>query len=381
MASMERFENIFKGIGFHVAAHAAAADERLVRELALEARAESAFREEQKRRVRGGVLDVFDHLTGASDVVGEERDSGVAFRVAHDAEPGILLAEETDEVRVVCFVDVAAPRVEYDFFFYAAAVEFGLQIFAHESVRDEYNFVVRKASYDFEDIGTGDAYVAFRFDVRGGIDVADEGVLRIFFAERTDFIARDAVGEGTAGKRSGDENFFAGVEDLRRFAHEAHRREDDYVRLNFRRVLAQLETVSVEVGDGHHDFRGHVSVGEDDGIALFFKALNLIDRFDHLFAFFEAVAAEDGPWLDCSETVVKFLCVHSPNLQRSAPGDGGASENFCACFCYLMMLRLVFPESVRMRRMYIPGGRSLPKAISLGICVPEKCRRAFPLKL
>ena len=52
----ERFENIFKGIGLHIAAHAAAADERFVRELALEARAESAFREEQERCVRGASL-------------------------------------------------------------------------------------------------------------------------------------------------------------------------------------------------------------------------------------------------------------------------------------------------------------------------------------
>lgn len=225
-------------------------------------------------------------------------------------------------------MDIAAARMENDLFADSLLVEGFLQIFAHQTVRDENDFVVRQVRNDFENVGAGDANVAFGLDVGGRIDVAYERVVRIFFAQVPNFVARNAVGEAAAGKRSRNENVLFRVQDFGRFAHEADRGEHNHVGVHLGGVLAELETVPVVIGDAQDDFGRDVAVGENHRVAFLFQLVYLVDERNQFFAVFERVAAKYGTRLDFFQSVEKFLRSHSGKnveiLERwpTRPGAG-----------------------------------------------------------
>lgn len=304
-------EDVFERIGLHVLAHAAAPDEFHVGVLVVHARVQAAFREEQDLALGRQAIDVLDHLAGTAHEVAVECRRRIAFRVAHHLEARVLAAEELDELGVVRLVHVAAAVVKYDVFLDAAAFHLVLDVLAHELVGHEANLVVGVGFNDLHHVAARDAHVAGRLHVGRGVDVADEGVFRVFFAQRLYVFARDGVGEAAAGKRSGNEHVLFGAQDLGCLAHEPHRREENCLLRDLSCIFAQLVAVARVVGNAEHDFGSAVTVGEDDGILVLLALVDLVDQREHLFDFFTGVVAEHGTRLDLVQSVEKFVRGHS----------------------------------------------------------------------
>ena len=312
----KRFQNVFERVRLHVLAHAAATDESLFRKFVLHTSVQAAFGKEQERSAFGLFLDVVHHLTGAAHIVTEERNARVAFGVAYHLEARILAPKEVDEFGIVGFVHVAAAAVEHDFFLDAALLHFVDQVLTHETIGNEYNLVVFEAGHNLHHVAARDAHVAVSFHVGGGVDVADEGVVGVLFAEGLDFGTCNGVGEATAGKRTRNKNVFGGVQNLGGFAHKAHGREHNRLGAHFGGVLAQLEAVTVVVGNAQNDFGCHIAVGENHGVAFLFQLVNFVDEGEHLFALFHGIGAKDCARLDCAETFIEFFCCHANKYRK-----------------------------------------------------------------
>ena len=307
----QRFEDVFERIGLHVLAHAAAADEFHVGVLVVHTGIEAAFRKEQHLALGRQAIDVLDHLAGTAHEVAVECRRRIAFRVAHHLQARVLAAEELDELGIVRLVHVATAIVKHDVFLDTAAFHLVLDVLAHELVGHEANLVVGVGFHNLHHVAAGDAHVAGSLHVGRGVDVADEGVFRVLFAERLYVFARDGVGEAAAGKRSGDEHVLFGAQDLGRFAHEADRGEQDGLLRDLCGIFAQLVAVARVVGHAEHDFGSAVTVGEDDGILVLFALVDLVDQREHLFDFFAGVVAEHRTRLDLVQSVEKFVRGHS----------------------------------------------------------------------
>ena len=323
----QRLEDVLERVGLHVLAHAAAPDEFHVGVLVVHARVEAAFREEQDLALGRQAIDVLDHLTGTAHEVAVECRGRIAFRVAHHLQARILTAEELDEFGIVGLVHVATAVVKYDVFLDAAAFHLVLDVLAHELVGHEANLVVGVGFHNLHHVAARDAHVAGRLDVGRGVDVADEGVFRVLFAQRLYVFARDGVGEAAAGKLAGDEHVLFGAQDLGRLAHEADRGEQDGLLRDFRRVFAQLVAVARVVGNAEHDFGSAVTVGEDNGILVLFALVDLVDQREHLFDFFAGVVAEHRTRLDLVQSVEKFVRGHS-GLKYRKCGRGFERPHF-----------------------------------------------------
>lgn len=231
--------------------------------------------------------------------------------MAHDAESRILVAEESDQVRIVFFVNVAAARMQNDFLVNAFLFEGFLKVLAHEMVGHKDDLVVWQVRYDLEHVRTRDADIAFGLDVRSRVDVTDERMVRILLSEFADFGSRDAVGKAAARKRARNENRLVRVQNLCGFAHEPDRGKDDHVGVYLGRILAELKTVAVIIRNAQNDFGRDVTVGENDRVPLLFQLIDFVDDRNQLFAVFERVAAKDGAWLNAAQAVEKFLRCHS----------------------------------------------------------------------
>lgn len=310
------FQNVFERVRLHVLAHAAAANEGLVREFVLHASVQAAFGQEQERRTFGLLLDVVHHLAGAAHVVAEEGDARVAFGVAYHLEARVLAAEEVDEFGIVGLVHVAAAAVEHDFFLDAALLHFVDQVLAHETIGHKHDLVVFEARDNLHHVAARDAHVAVRLHVGGGVDVAHEGVVGVLFAECLDLSAGNGVGEAATRERARNQNVLGGVQNLGGFAHKAHGREYDRLCAHLGGVLAQLETVAVVVGNAQNDFGGNIAVGEDHGVAFLFQLVDFVDEGEHLFALFHGIGAKDGARLNGAETFVEFFCCHGRKYSK-----------------------------------------------------------------
>ena len=294
----ERLEDVLEGVRLHVLAHAAAADEFHVGVLVVHARIQAAFRKEQHLALGGEISDVLDHLAGTAHEIAVERRRGVAFGVAHHLQARVLAAEELDEFGIVRLVHVAASVVQHDIFLDAAALHLVLDVLAHELVGHEANLVVRVGFHDLHHVAASDAHVAGGLHVGRGVDVADEGVFRVLFAERLHVLAGNGVGEAAARELARDEHVLFGAQNLGRFAHEADCGEQDGLLRDLRGVFAELVAVARVVGDAEHDF-GCVAL------------VDLVDQREHLFDFFTGVVAEHGARLDLVQSVEKFVRGHS----------------------------------------------------------------------
>ena len=206
---------------------------------------------------------------------------------------------------------VAAAVVQHDIFLDAAAFHLVLDVLAHQFIGHKANLVVGVGFHDLHHVAAGDAHVAGRLDVGRGVDVADEGVFRVLFAERLNILARDGIGEAAAGKRTGDEHVLFGAQNLGRFAHEADCGEQDGLLRDLRGVFAELVAVARVVGHAEHDFGRAVAVREDNGVLVLFALVDLVDQREHLFDFFTGVVAEHGTRLDLVQSVEKFVRGHS----------------------------------------------------------------------
>ncbi len=314
----EGFQDVFQGVGLHVLAHAAAADEGLVRELILHAGIETAFGEEQERSAFGLVLDVGDHLAGAAYVIAEQGDTRMAFGVAHHLKTRILTAEEVNQFGIVGFVHVAATAVQHDFLLDAPLLHFVNEVLTHKAIGNEHDLVVFEAAYNLHHVRAGNANVAVCLHIGGGVDVADEGMIGILFTECTDFGAGDGVGQATAGQRARNQNVLGGVQNLCGFAHKTDGGEHDGLCVHLGGVLAQLKAVAIVVGYAQDDFRGNVAVGENDGVAFFLKLVDFVNEGEHLLAFFHGVGAKYSAGLDSFETIKKFFCSHGAKYRNKS---------------------------------------------------------------
>ena len=306
----ERFQNVFEGVRLHVLAHAAAADKVHVGVFVVHTRIEAAFREEQDATILGLLVDVADHLAGTSDVVAEHGNRRVAFRVANHLEIRVLATEELDQIRVVVFVDVAAAVIELDIFLDAAALHLVDDILAHEGVRYKVNLVGGDCFDDVHHVTAGDADVAGGLHVGGGVDVANERVIRILLAEFFDVLAGDGIGEAATRERARNNDVFLRVQNLGGFAHETDCREENRLLLDGGGVLAELEAIAGEIRNTQENFRSTVAVGEDYGILFFLEFVDFVDEREHLFHLFHGIGAKGCARLDGLETVVKFFCGH-----------------------------------------------------------------------
>ena len=315
----QRLEDVFKRIGLHVLAHAAATDEFHVGVLVVHAGVEAAFRKEQHLALGRKTIDVLDHLTGTTHKIAVECRRRVAFGVAHHLEARILAAEELDELGIVGFVHVAAARVKHDILLHATAFHFGNDVLAHELVRNKANLVVRVGFHNLHHVAARNAHVASRLHVGGGVDVADEGMVRVLFAERHHVFAGNRIGKATAGELARDEHVLFGAQDFGRFAHETHRREQNRLLRNLRRIFAELVAVARVVGDAEHDFGSAIAVREDDSVLVLLALVDFVDQREHLVDFFTGVVAKHGTRLDFVQSVEKFVCGHNPNIKIRAP--------------------------------------------------------------
>ena len=240
----------------------------------------------------------------------------MAFGVAHHLEARVLAAEEVDELGIVGFVHVAATAVEYDFFLDASLLHFIDQVLAHETIGYEHNLVVFEARDNLHHVAAGDAHVAVRFHVGGGVDVAHEGVVGVLFAESLDFGAGNGVGEAATRKRARNQNILGRIQNLGGFAHKAHGREHDCLCAHLGGVLTQLETVAIVVGNTQNDFGGHIAVGENHGVAFLLEFVDFVDEREHLFAFFHGIGAKHSARLDRAKTFIEFFCCHTPKYSK-----------------------------------------------------------------
>ena len=222
----------------------------------------------------------------------------MAFGVAYHLQARVLFPEKGYQFGVIGLVNVAAARVEHDFLVDAPLFQFFGEVLAHETVGHEHDLVVFQAGNDFHYVSAGDAHVAGRLHVGGGVDVADEGVVRVLFAEFQDLGSGDGVGEATARKGARNQHIFFGVQDFCGFAHELHGGENDGLCRDLGGVLAQLETVAAEVGNAQHDFGSAVAVGENHRVTLLFELVDFVNQREHLLAFFASVGAEHHAGLD-----------------------------------------------------------------------------------
>lgn len=307
----QRFEDVLEGVRLHVLAHAAAPDEFHVGVLVVHARVEPAFREEQDLALGRQAIDVLDHLAGTAHEIAVECRGRVAFGVAHHLEARVLAAEELDKFGIVGFVHIAAAVVKHDVFLDAAAFHLVLDVLAHELVGHKANLVVGVGFHNLHHVAARDAHVAGCLYVGRGVDVADEGVFRVLFAERLHVLAGNGVGEAAARELARDEHVLFGAQNFGCFAHEADCGEQDGLLRDLRGVFAQLVAVARVVGNAEHDFRCTVAVREDDSILVFFALVDLVDQREHLFDFFTGVVAEHGARLDLVQSVEEFVRGHS----------------------------------------------------------------------
>ena len=312
----QSLQNIFERVRFHVLAHAAAADKGLFREFVLHACVQTAFGKQQERGAFGLFLDVAHHLAGTAHVVAQKGDARVAFGVTYDLETRVLAAEEIDEFGIVGLVHVAATAVEHDFFLDAAFLHFVDEVLTHKAIRDEYNLVVFEARNNLHHVAARDAHVAVCLYIGGGVDVAHEGVVGVFFAESLDFGAGNGVGEAATRKRTRNQHVLSGVQNFGGFAHKTHGREHDCLCAHLGGVLAQLEAVAIVVGNAQDDFGGHIAVGENHGVAFLFQFVDFVDEGEHLLALFHGVGAKHGARLNRAKTFVEFFCCHTPKYSK-----------------------------------------------------------------
>ena len=319
-------EDVLERVRLHVLAHAAAPDEFHVGVLVVHARIEPAFRKEQHLALGGEIGDVLDHLSGTAHEVAVECRGRVALGVAHHLETRVLAAEELDEFGIVRLVHVAASVVQHDIFLDAAALHLVLDVLAHELVGHKANLVVRVGFHDLHHVAARDTHVAGRLHVGRGVDVADEGVFRVLFAQRLNVFARDGIGEAAARECARDEHVLFGAQDLGRLAHEADRGEEDCLLRDLRGVFAQLVAIARVVGDAQHDFGRAVAVREDDSILVLFALVDLVDQREHLFDFFAGVVAEHRTRLDLVQSVEKFVRGHSGVKYRKCRSMGRVGD-------------------------------------------------------
>ena len=312
----QRLEDVLERVGLHVLAHAAASDEFHVRMFVVHAGVEAAFRKEQELGALRLFADVLDHLARAADVVAQEGNAGVAFGMAHHLESRVLAAEEVDEVGIICLVDIAASVVQNEIFLDAALFHLALDVFAHELVRDKADLVRGEAFDNLHDVTAGNAHVAGGLDGGGRIDVADERVVRMLFAEGAHLLTRDGVGEAATGKRSGNHDVFFGVQNLSRFAHETHGGKQDILLRDLGGVFAEFEAVAGVVGNAQDDFGRDVAVREDNRVLVLLALVDFVDQREHLLHFFPGVRAEYGPRMDFVQAIVKFVCCHAVKLDN-----------------------------------------------------------------
>ena len=271
---------------------------------------EAAFREEQDAAVLGLLVDVAHHLAGASDVVAEHGNRRIAFRVANHLEIRVLATEELDQIRVVVFVNVAAAVIELDVLLDSATLHFVDDVLTHECIRYKVNLVGRNRFDDVHHVTASHADVAGGFHVGRRVDVADKRVVRILLAEFFDILAGNGVGEAATREWARYNHVLLRVQNLGRFAHETHGREENRLLLDGGGVLAQLEAIASEVGNAQKNFRSAVAVGEDNGILFLFELVDFVDEREHLFHLFHGVGAKGCARLDGLETIVKFFCGH-----------------------------------------------------------------------
>ena len=91
---------------------------------------------------------------------------------------------------------------------------------------------------------------------------------------------REAVGGASARERAarlevGENDDALGVQNLGRLRHEVNAREANHVGLRFRGGLGELQGITDQIGDVL-DIALLVVVRENDRVALFFEALDLI---------------------------------------------------------------------------------------------------------
>ena len=115
-------------------------------------------------------------------------------------------------------------------------------------VGNEQNIFLFERAHDFERVGRSHAYVAVRFQLRGGIDITDHREIGHALFEFFDLSDARHVRHGAIGGKFGKEHLFIGIEDLRALAHKLHAAEYEHVRLGFGGDFRQIKTVPHKVG-------------------------------------------------------------------------------------------------------------------------------------
>ena len=166
-------------------------------------------------------------------------------------------------------------------------------VLPHQLVRQEVDIVVVDRLDDFIHVGGGDADVAQGFHFGGGVDVADEGVIGIFFSQAAHVTGVDAIGQGTAAVGIGIEHGFVRAQHFRGFRHETHRRENDHLGGRLSGNFGQAVGIARVVGDAIKNLRRHVIVRQDDRVLFFFECFDALDGGQELVAM---LAAEFAQW-------------------------------------------------------------------------------------
>jgi hypothetical protein len=250
-------QDILQRVRFHIPAHGAGTDEILFRMLGLQARDQSAFGEHQEVLLLR-LAHMLEHLGGAAYVIGSLHHPRSAFGMGYHLHAGEFHAQESDHFGVVFLMNVAGAFPEEDLLAYAPADHFILDVPSHQLIGQEIDLVVGDGLDDVVDVGGCDANVALGLYVRGRIDVADEGVLRVPGAQGAHVVPGHRVRQGAARIPSGNKDFLVRVQDLGRLPHELHRREHDGLGRGAHGVLAQAVGIAGEIGHPVYDLRGHV---------------------------------------------------------------------------------------------------------------------------
>jgi hypothetical protein len=128
---------------------------------------------------------------------------------------------------------------------------------------------------DLNGVRGGADDVAFGFDLDGGVDIADDDVVRVLAFEGAEHFDRAAVDEGAAGIAVRDDDGAGGIEGLGGFGHEPDAAEGDDFAVEFPGFAGEFEAVADDVGE-FLDLGFLVVVGEDDRVALALQREDLV---------------------------------------------------------------------------------------------------------
>ena len=216
-------------------------------------------------------LRVVHDSGGASGIIRLFGDRCAAFRMNQNLGFRMLLPSNPNVGRGDVHMSGAAALEELEILLRELFCDPCAQV----AVRDEQDVLLRHILQNLNGRGRGDHNVHGGLQLRGGVDVSDGGISRIFFLHLQNLIPVHLQRHGASRQVVGQENLLLRGKNLNGFCHEANAGHDDGLLRCFRCLYAEAVGIA-DVVRNFPNIVALVGVGQDADILLLLQFNNSI---------------------------------------------------------------------------------------------------------